>query len=461
MPSRRTICSGLGALLLAAGILCGTPRLHAQEASASAREHFNRGYAFAEKGDAASAIREFERAYAISPNTSVLYNLGQAYAAAGRSREAIETLERYLTLTGPSVPEARRSQVRAQIDFHAQRVGKLSVEIHPPHATLWIDGKSLGVGSRTVRLDAGKHHLLASAPGFELASAEHEIDPVAATTLVLRLEPLPQLAELRLACPLEDVSVSVDGVFRGRTPALTSLALPGGSHQLTFQRAGYLADEHQIELAPGDTLGLPCRLAPDPKASSRARLRVRHPAGTAVFLDGARFRHSAVPAGSHQLRVEGPGYTAETRRIVLKPNETLELTLRPAHDPATRELDRQRGQSTLRTWAYIFAGVTLASGATALGIYVDTNARYERWQQRSRDRLEALPSDPNALHTLDKLLAEENDIRRHDDIALGLAIVSGAALAASTILYISSRDGEDRLVLTGSRAPELRYVRAF
>jgi hypothetical protein len=58
-------------------------------------------------------------------------------------------------------------------------------------------------------------------------------------------------------------------------------------------------------------------------------------------------------------------------------------------------------------------------------------------------------------------LAEENEIRRRDDAALGLAILSGAALAASTVLYISSRDEKDRLVLTGSTLPELRYLHAF
>jgi hypothetical protein len=62
---------------------------------------------------------------------------------------------------------------------------------------------------------------------------------------------------------------------------------------------------------------------------------------------------------------------------------------------------------------------------------------------------------------LDELLAEENALRRRDDVALGLAVVSGAALATSAILYLSSRDGDDQLVLSGSTAPELRYVHAF
>jgi hypothetical protein len=443
-------------------VLVGASRqLHAQEGGPSAREHFNRGYAFAEKGDHQAAIREFQLAYAISPNTSVLYNLGQAYAAAGRSSEAIETLERYLELSGSSLSAARLTQINAQLQFHAQQVGKLFVEVEPANAALWVDGKSLGVGSRVVLLNAGKHHLIATAPGFELGSAEPQIAAKTETKFVLRLEPRALPASLSIACPIEDVAVFIDGIARGRTPALTNVALASGSHQVEFQRPGYVADEQRVEVAPASTRRVECQLALDPRDSTRGRLSVRHPPGTKVLLDGAPFRQPAVPAGSHQLRVEGPAYVPETRRIVVRPGEPLEVTLRPAQSRDSRERERSRGRQTLRTWSYVFAGVTLAAGATSAAIYIDNNARYATWQKRSQRRIATLESESNPLQSLDSLLAEENEIRRRDDAALGLAILSGAALAASTVLYLSSRDSEDRLVLTGSSAPELRYVRAF
>jgi hypothetical protein len=443
-------------------VLVAAPgQLHAQDAGPSAREHFNRGYAFAEKGDPHSAIREFELAYATNPNPSVLYNLGQAYAAAGRSSDAIETLERYLSLSGASVPAARLAQINAQLQFHAQRVGKLSIEAEPPSAEIWLNGKSLGVGSRVVLLNAGKHHLMASAPGFELGTAEPQIEAKAETNLVLRLSPRALPAELSISCPLEEVAVFVDGVLRGRTPELASLALASGSHQVKFERAGYVSDDQRIDLTPGSARRVSCRLALDPRDSTLGRLWVRHPAGTTVFLDGAPFRGSPVAMGSHQLRVEGPGYVPETRRVVLTPRQVLELTLRPPQSRERSDRERRRRHVILRTWSYVFAGVSLASGATAAVLYIDNNARYEAWQVRGQDRIKALASDPNPLQSMDDLLAEENAIRRRDNLALGLAVFSGAALAASTVLFLSSRDAVDRLVLSGSAAPELRYVRVF
>lgn len=443
-------------------VLLAAPRLaQSQEGSPSARDHFNRGYAFAASGDAHSAIREFELAYAISPNVSVLYNLGQAYAAAGRSSEAIETLERYLRLGGSGVTQARAAQIESQLAFHAQRVGKLSIEVEPLHATVWVDGKSLGTGSRVILLNAGKHHLIATAPGFELASAEPEVAARSEAKLVLRLQPRAQPAELTVACPLEGVAVLIDGVPRGRTPLLHSIGLPAGSHRIRFERDGYVPDEQRVELAPADTHRVSCQLTLDPRDATRGRLSVRHPAGTSVFLNGAPFRGSHVPAGSHQLRVEGPGYVPETRRIVVEPRGKLELTLRPPRTSSAEALERQRNQKRLRTWSYVLTGVALASGATAAVLYIDNNARYERWQSRSQERIKSLPSDRNPLASLDKLLAEENDIRRRDDLALGLAVFSGTALAAGALLYLGSREGDERLVITGSTAPELRYVRAF
>jgi hypothetical protein len=462
MPSSPRRNSGLSGALFSALVLVGAPgQLHAEDAGTSAREHFNRGYAFAEKGDPHSAIREFELAYATNPNASVLYNLGQAYAAAGRSSEAIETLERYLSLSGANVPAARLAQINAQLQFHAQRVGKLFIEVEPPSAEIWLDGKSLGVGSRVALLSPGKHHLIATAPGFELGTAEPQIEAKAETKLVLRLESRALPAHLSISCPLEEVAVFVDGIPRGRTPALTGLALASGSHQVKFQRAGYVSDEQRVDLRPESVSRVSCRLTLDPRDSTRGRLLVRHPVGTTVFLDGAPFRGSPVAVGSHQLRVEGPGYVPETRRIVLTPRQALEFTLRPAQSREHRDLERRRRHEILRTWSYVFAGLSLASGATALIIYIDNSARYEAWQARGQNRIKTIASDQNPLQSMDNLLAEENDIRRRDNVALGLAVFSGAALAAGTILYLSSRDSVDRLVLSGSAAPELRYVRSF
>jgi len=428
---------------------------------AAAREHFARGYALAESGDAEAAIGEFEQAYAASPKPSVLYNLGQAYAAAGRSSEAVDALERFLKLSGSSVDEARARQVEALIRYHAQRVGKLTIELAPPEALLFVDGRALGKGSRSLSLNAGSHSLTATAPGFEPVSVPVAIAAGESKPLALHLTPLPAPAGLLIRCRLDDVTVSVDDVLRGKTPSFGGGPLPSGAHQVRFERAGYLRDEHSVELRAGETQTVTCEPRIDPRDARHGRVAVTHPAGTRVFLDDAPYLGSQVPPGPHRLRVSGPEYASETRQIVLGPRSEASFTLVPPRDPHALADERERARKTLRLGAYVLAGVGAATAVTAAAIYVDDNARYANWQAKSRTSVRTLASDPNAPASLDALLAEENDIRRRDAWALGLSVFSCAALATSTVLFFSSRAPEQRLVITAGSQSSLRYERSF
>jgi len=329
--------------LLSLALVTTAARAEPEEASAKARDHFTRGYELAQGGDAASAIREFELAYSLSPNPSVLYNLGQAYAAAGRAADAVTTLERYLELSGSGVSEARALQVKELVEFQSHKVGKLAVDVEPANATVWIDGKAVDGDAHSLLLNAGVHHVLASAPGFELASAEADVPAQGQTTLTFRLK------------------------------------------------------------AVSSPVPTPSRTATSPAP----------PAPRAAF-----------------------------------------------HDPRVEELERRYAR-TLRVWSYVLGGAALASGTAAAVLYVDNSSRYAAWRESSRAVIASLPDNPRPTQSLDAVLAEANELRRRDDFALGLAVFSGAALAAGAVLFFSSQASEDGIVFSVSTAPELRYVHAF
>src|SRR5205085_11735476 len=112
-------------------------------APAEASRHFERGYLLAQQGSLEEAISEFNQAYALQPHPSVLYNLGQAYAASGRAVEAVETLSRFLE-QAPAGDRERRSQAAALMEYQTQRIGLLSLTVSPEDATISIDGVALG-----------------------------------------------------------------------------------------------------------------------------------------------------------------------------------------------------------------------------------------------------------------------------------------------------------------------------
>ena len=449
-------------LASALGATLGLPRpAFAEEPTRSAREHFAAGYALADKGDAAAAIASFELAYAASPNPSVLYNLGQAYAAVGRSGEAVEALQRYLKLSGPSVGEPRIRQVEALIAYHVQRSGTLELALEPATAEVSVDGHSLELGMTSLRVNAGAHALTAVAPGFEAMQARVVVPAGEVRKLSLRLQRLSAPAQVLIRCPVEAVRVLVDGVEQGRTPAYVGGALGSGVHEVRLERAGYLPAQLKLELSPGSSREVPCTLRIDPVSSRLGALWVTHPEGTTVFLDGSPFSGGQVPEGVHHVLVTGPEHATETRRVTVKLGARTALTLTPLRAPGTLHAQQERSRHALRVGSYALAGVAAATAVAAVALRIDTDARYSAWQKKSHETLSTLPSDPEAAASLDQLLAEENDIRRRDSWALGLTVFSCTALATSAVLFLSSSPHRDRLIVTAGVSPGLRYEHSF
>ncbi|MBC7173813.1 MAG: TonB-dependent receptor plug domain-containing protein, partial [Polyangiaceae bacterium] len=83
-----------------------------------ARRHFRRGMELIDRGELDAGIAELTIAYDTLPHPNVLYNIGRAYADAGRYNEALEYFERYLD-TAPS----DRVEVVAFVKAIGERLG--------------------------------------------------------------------------------------------------------------------------------------------------------------------------------------------------------------------------------------------------------------------------------------------------------------------------------------------------
>ena len=138
----------------------------------AAGEHYQHGLELANRGDYKAALDEFDRAYALSPNFAVLYNIGQADVALGRPQKAMAALGRYLTDGGEQVPPARRADVERQVALLESSFAKLVVATDPPGARVTVDGAEAGTTplGDPVKLVAGTHVISASKPGAATAS---------------------------------------------------------------------------------------------------------------------------------------------------------------------------------------------------------------------------------------------------------------------------------------------------
>ncbi len=143
MSCRRTVC--LAVLVCLAIPVSLRSVAHAQASAPAATEagkHFQRGVTMYNEADYRAALVEFRRAYEITPNAAVLYNIGQTYYQLQNYAAALVALGRYLTEAGPTAPHRR--EVEQTIDTLQTRVGKVAISTSSPGADITVDDELVG-----------------------------------------------------------------------------------------------------------------------------------------------------------------------------------------------------------------------------------------------------------------------------------------------------------------------------
>src|SRR6188768_228839 len=92
-----------------------------------AGERYARGLTLYGDGEFLLALVEFERAYQLSNNYKVLYNIGQVRIQLGRYAKAKEALEEYLKIGGTNLSPERSQAVHKDLTTLAERTASLNV----------------------------------------------------------------------------------------------------------------------------------------------------------------------------------------------------------------------------------------------------------------------------------------------------------------------------------------------
>ena len=137
------------------------------------------------------------------------------------------------------------------------KAGKLKIAVSPKQAYTFIDGKAIGPGDRTIKLDVGTHHLVVANYGFKFAEQEVSIDPGHTLPLDIKLEragaevPGPH-GRIQIEVGMRragDAAILLNGskpqYFVGHVDEFNNdiikhqeLVVPPGRHELTVTRYG-------------------------------------------------------------------------------------------------------------------------------------------------------------------------------------------------------------------------------
>ena len=194
---------------------------------------------------------------------------------------------------------------------------EITASSDPPGAELRSEGRVLGTTPATVELLSGERVLSFSRPGF--ATHREPLTVVAGSPQALptiRLQPAAGV--LRVQTEPSGASITVDGDFRGGSPATVEVS-PDRVHRVVVSRAGYESQERTVTLGRGAEQSLTIRLEP-----RLGTIRVlSRPAGAQVSVNGQPAGRTPLdlqlPSTEQQLEFSLAGYVAQTREVVPQP----------------------------------------------------------------------------------------------------------------------------------------------
>ncbi|MBN1918933.1 MAG: PEGA domain-containing protein [Verrucomicrobia bacterium] len=128
-------------------------------ATSRRRAHFLRGVKYYEGGDFRWALLEFQRAYDLSPNYRILYNLGRVNQELNTYADATRAFEDYLRLGGDDIDAQRREEVLREIEALRPKLASLTITVSVAGAEVIVDNRSIGhspLGS-PISVDGGAH----------------------------------------------------------------------------------------------------------------------------------------------------------------------------------------------------------------------------------------------------------------------------------------------------------------
>jgi hypothetical protein len=428
------------ALLLGAALLLLGGNVRAQDAPnpTEAARHFDRGYLLAQQGSLEAAIAEFRQAYALSPHPSVLYNLGQAYAASGRAVLAVQTLRKYLETADPKTDAERRAQAASLMEYQGQRIGSVALELEPSDAEVSLDGEPVATPTAApLQITAGVHALTVSRPGYAPRTVRVEIVARQTARHAVRLDPLGSPLRLKVSCAVPDVNVSGDGAPLGQLAhggELSVSQLPG---RLRFERPGFVASERPVPAHLSEVID--CGLRELDPSARLLPVRLDAPSHVQVQVDGRTFRGGRLPEGRHVVTMSGKGIEPAERWIRVTPSQT-SITL-GAHEATARLVDeRDRRRSGQRIAGLVVAGAGLASLAGAGIVYALNQGEYSDWRDDGRTLASRMRAEPSSVSPADwnGLLERENTLRNRDAAAIGLAVLGGALSVTGAALFLTA-----------------------
>ncbi len=311
-----------------------------------------------EAQDFQGARVEFLRAWELSSNARVLFNVGVCDKNLRRYARAASVWRRQLETGSDQLLEDEVRTTQAAIAAVEPFISSLTVRANVEGATLFIDNEEAGQTPflGPMPIDVGHHTLRLRKPGFHDDVEELEVASNKPETVAFELEPVIKtaLVQVTVRSPA-GATVFVDGVDMG--PAPFKGQLPVGRHTIEARAAGFVTARQTSDVRWDQPVNLVLSLS---RERHEGKVRVHASESDAIILVdgkvvGSGSWEGVLPSGGHQLTVKKDGYETYTSDVALSDDQVRSVTV-----PLVRE---RRGASWV--WWTVGSVAVVAGGAVA------------------------------------------------------------------------------------------------
>jgi hypothetical protein len=336
--TRRAIFFSVALLLAASGASAqGKPKSVRDELPTAARVNWDNARELYDAQNWAAAMGEYQRAYEVSHNPRVLFNVGVCEKNLGHYLRASAAFRKELAEAGKKVPANELAAIHSALGTLEPLISTLVVATNEPGATLTIDKEPQpGVSpfAQPIAIDVGVHTLRLTKPGFTDAVLENLTvvsGEVAQAKLTLTpLEPKGH-AHIEVTGPSR-AAVYIDGKDMGNAPFDGDVDT--GAHVVEARADDYVTVRQPLSVKYREAASLTLTLSP---RRHEGFLRIAAlPDGAIIEIDGKRVgvSHWEGPLTSkdgHEVVIKKDGYYTQTQELVLADDQerTLPVSLNP------------------------------------------------------------------------------------------------------------------------------------
>jgi hypothetical protein len=366
--------------VLVASIACFSPLLHAQtgrgggeasrpkrtairdELPPDARRSWNAALELYEAKDYRGARVEFMRAYELSRNPRVLFNVGVCDKNLARYARAVAIWRQQLQEGAVTLSVEEADATRAAIAAAEQFVSTVQVTANVDGATLLVDDESSGQTplAQPVPIDVGRHVLKLRKDGYQEQSVEVTISGGKPEQVSFKLEPLVRTTVVTVTVPsVPGATVFMDGTDMG--PAPFKGEVPVGRHTFEARAPGFVTARQTSDVVYQQPLDVTLSLARE-RHEGKVRIHVDEP-DAVILVDGkvvgsGRWE-GVLPSGGHQLTVRKTGFVTYTTDLALTDGQVRDVSV-----PMRKE---EKGAA----WVWWTAGtLAVVAGGAVAGYFV-------------------------------------------------------------------------------------------